>query len=154
MKSVLALSWLPLFVVASPVLNVGTIHQDTAPIISSTTAEEIPNSYIVVFKDHVKGKAAASHHDWVQELHFSTQANNMELKKRDQLPLVTDFYRGLRHTYDIAGSLLGYSGHFDESVIEEVRRHPDVSTRKSLGFLQTTQALHLADEIHFSRSLT
>jgi hypothetical protein len=22
---------------------------------------------------------------------------------------------------------MGYSGHFDESVIEEVRRHPDVS---------------------------
>lgn len=128
MKATLALSLLPLLAAASPVFNVGTVHNEAAPILSSSTAEEIPNSYIIVFKDHVSPRSAASHHDWVQDLHFTTQSKNMELRKRSQLPLVSDFFRGLQHTYDIAGSLLGYSGHFDDSVIEEVRRHPDVST--------------------------
>lgn len=36
-------------------------------------------------------------------------------------------YEGLKHTFEFGGSLLGYSGHFDEDVIEQVRRHPDVS---------------------------
>jgi len=32
----------------------------------------------------------------------------------------------LKHTYNIASEFLGYSGHFDEAVIEQLRRHPDV----------------------------
>ena len=127
MKATYALSLLPVLASARSVLNVATVHQDAAPILSSSTAEEVPNSYIVVFKDHVTSRSAASHHDWVQELHLNTQATNMELRKRSQLPLVSDFFHGLKHTYDIAGSLLGYAGHFDDEVIEQVRRHPDVS---------------------------
>ncbi|KAI9850647.1 MAG: serine protease [Thelocarpon superellum] len=120
MRSLLLQALLPLLATASPVFNVGTVHNDAAPLLSSSTAEEVPNSYIVVFKDHVDAHGAASHHDWVQALHISTQDTKFELRKRSQLPLVDDFFHGLRHTYDIAGSLLGYSGHFDEDVIEQV----------------------------------
>ncbi|KAI9828210.1 MAG: hypothetical protein M1819_004597 [Sarea resinae] len=126
MKGLLALTLLPLLASASPVLNVGTIHREAAPILSSSHSVEVPDSYIVVFKKHVSHESAASHHDWVQELHLSTEKTKSELRKRSQLPLVTDAFQGLRHTYNIAGGLVGYSGHFDEDVIEQVRRHPDV----------------------------
>lgn len=36
-----------------------------------------------------------------------------------------EIFQGLKHTYSIPG-LVGYAGHFDEDVIEQVRRHPDV----------------------------
>ncbi|GIZ45776.1 hypothetical protein CKM354_000892900 [Cercospora kikuchii] len=112
-------------VAASPVV-VDSIHNDAAPIISSTNAKEIPNSYMIKFKKHVTTNLAADHHDWVQDLHFSTQSAKTELRKRSQTPMVDEIFHGLKHTYNIAGSLLGYSGHFDEETIEQIRRHPDV----------------------------
>ena len=54
----------------------------------------------------------------------------LELRKRGQIPLigdVADAFKGLKHTLKIGSDFLGYSGHFDDSIIEEVRRHPDVS---------------------------
>lgn len=65
------------------------------------------------------------------------EAAKSHLAKRSQLPIIT--FGGLKHTYNIAGSLLGYSGHFDEDVIERVRRHPDVS--KCLGSLLSAYLL-------------
>ena len=122
----LSVAVLPLLASASPIV-IDTIHTGAAPIHSSSNAKVIPGSYIVVFKDHVKHADAAAHHDWVQTLHLATEDSKVELRKRSQIPFTTEIYEGLRHTYDIAGSLLGYSGHFDEDVIEQVRRHPDVS---------------------------
>ena len=99
----------------------------SAPIHISENAKEVPNSYIVVFKDHVKHTDAAAHHSWVQDIHLSSQNQRTELRKRSQFPLTTDVFEGLKHTYNIAGSLLGYSGHFDDEVLDQIRRHPDVS---------------------------
>lgn len=114
-------------VAASPLIERAT--QDVAPLLSAKIAEhEIPDSYIVVFKDHVKESAAKEHHGWVQDLHTTL------LKKRSQVPIMragsewlNDAADGLKHTYNIAGSFLGYAGNFDESVIEEVRKNPDVA---------------------------
>ena len=122
MRGLAGLALLPLLASASPVVNVRTIHNDAAPILSSTQSKEIPDSYIIVFKKHVSQTSAAAHHDWVQDLHLSTRKN-----KRSQIPFSADILGGLKHTYDIVGGLLGYSGHFDEDVIERIRRHPDVS---------------------------
>ena len=124
MKLLSILPLLPLLASASPVL-VDTIHNEAAPVLSSTQAIEIPDSYIVVFKKDVSHVTAALHHDWVQDQHLEMEKSKRDLNKRSQLPITA--FGGLRHTYNIAGSLLGYSGHFDESVIERVRRHPDVS---------------------------
>lgn len=124
MKVLFALGLLPLLASASPVL-IDTIHNEAAPILSSTQATEIPDSYIVVFKKHVTHASAILHHDWVQDQHIEIETSKRDLTKRSQLPITV--FSGLRHTYNIAGGLLGYSGHFDESVIERVRRHPDVS---------------------------
>ncbi|KJX92685.1 serine protease like protein [Zymoseptoria brevis] len=124
MKSFLGLT-LPLLAAASPVM-VESIHNDAAPVVSASNAKEIPGSYMIKFKSHVNTNLAAQHHDWVQDLHLSTQKIKMDLKKRSQTPMVDDIFHGLKHTYNIAGSLMGYSGHFDEDTIEQIRRHPDV----------------------------
>lgn len=132
------LALLPLLAVATPVIRTDrfadsdsysheSIHGDSAPLLSSVEAKEIPDSYIVVFKDHVDHSKASNHHAWVQDLHLNVQTNKNELRKRSQSSFADSVYDGLKHTYNIGGSLMGYSGHFDEDVIEAVRKHPDVS---------------------------
>jgi len=79
-----------------------------------------------VFKKHVTEAAAADHHLWVQDAHLESETARTELRKRST-SFTSDIFEGIKHTYNIAGDFLGYSGHFDDSVIERVRRHPDVS---------------------------
>jgi cerevisin len=130
MKRFLGLCVLPLLASASPV-TVDSIHNDAAPILSSINAKELPNSYIIVFKKDVTDTAAAAHHSWVQDVHLEKQNTRTELRKRDQFPFSDTIFEGFKHTYNIAGGFLGYSGHFDDDTIEQVRRHPDVSTTSS-----------------------
>jgi cerevisin len=120
MKGILGLSLLPLLAVASPIIP-SSIHNGAAPILSSTNAEEIPDSYIIVFKNHVDSASAAAHQTWVQDIHMQ----HNELRKRS-FPYTQDLFQGLKNSFNIAGSFLGYTGHFDENVIEAIRRHPDV----------------------------
>ncbi|MCJ1340021.1 serine protease [Bachmanniomyces sp. S44760] len=127
MHGLAALSLLPLLASASPVFNVDTIHNDAAPILSSSTSKEIPNQYMVIFKKDITKESIAAHHGWIQNLHVETENNKLELRKRSQSPMSFDLFGGLKHTYEIAENFLGYSGHFDLDVIEQVRRHPDVA---------------------------
>jgi len=126
MRGLISFSLLPLLASSAPTLSTETIHEGAAPLISSTNSAEVPGSYIVVFKKHVSESAASDHHNWVQDIHVESENARTELRKRGQFPLTTDIFEGIKHTYNIAGSFLGYSGHFDDSVIETVRRHPDV----------------------------
>ena len=130
MKVTLGLTTLAALASASPVFFDTSIHKDAAPILSSANAKEIADSYLIVFKKHVNDKHAAIHHSWVQDTHLKVQDAKTELRKRSQTPLTDNIFGGLKHTYNIAGSLLGYSGHFDEDVIEQIRRHPDVSSSR------------------------
>jgi cerevisin len=132
MRGLIALS-LPFLAAAAPSFSTGTIHKDAAPILSSTNSEVVPDSYLVVFKNHVTQSSAAAHHSWVQDIHSSCETDRAELRKRSQYPITTDIFKGLKHTFNIAGGFLGYSGHFDESVIEQVRMHPDVSNHSFLS---------------------
>jgi hypothetical protein len=132
-----ALTFIPVLAAASPMLQVGTIHKDAAPILSSTQAKEVPNSYMVVFKKHVKESNAKEHHEWVQSVHSKSSNERMELRKRSQFPVTADVFDGLKHTYDIIGGMAGYSGHFDDETIEAIRRHPDVSSSLFLYTVQT-----------------
>lgn len=67
MKGVISLA-LAAGAVASPVIvNVGVRDTGAAPLLSATNAEEIPNSYIIKFKDHVTEDHAAAHHSWVSQ---------------------------------------------------------------------------------------
>jgi len=138
-----ALSLLPALAVASPMLQVGTIHKDAAPILSSTQSKEVPNSYMVVFKKHVKESSAKEHHDWVQSIHTKSSNERMELRKRSQFPVTTEIFDGLKHTYNIIGGMVGYSGHFDDETIEAIRRHPDVD------YIERDSEVHtLGDDEH------
>jgi cerevisin len=132
MRAFIGFSLLPLLASAAPTFSTGTIHEGAAPLISAVNAESVPDSYIVVFKKHVTSDSAGSHHSWVQDIHVESQNVRSELRKRSQLPLANDIFEGIKHTYNIAGDFLGYSGHFDDSVIEQVRRHPDVSNSRPL----------------------
>ncbi|KAF2703729.1 subtilase-type proteinase psp3 precursor [Pleomassaria siparia CBS 279.74] len=126
MRTYAALSLLPLLAAASPILEVGTIHKDAAPVLSSSQAKEVPNSYMIVFKKHVKHTHAKDHHSWVQSIHTKSESDRMELRKRSQFPLSAEVFEGLKHTYNMGAALMGYSGHFDDETIEQIRRHPDV----------------------------
>lgn len=112
-----------------PAFGTGTIHSDAAPILSSANAETIPNRYIIKFKKHVDDKNAAEHHNWLNAVHTSSQeTREFELRKRSQFPFADSVFEGLKHTYKIGGRFSGYAGHFDDETIEQIRRHPDVST--------------------------
>lgn len=127
MKNLFTLSLVPLLAAASPIFGVDTIHNGAAPIHSSSESKEIPNSYIIVFKKDISTATINEHHEWIQRQHDDVETQKMELRKRSQEPI--SIFSGLKHTFDIAGDVLGYSGHFDEDVIERVRRHPDVGIR-------------------------
>jgi cerevisin len=126
MIGLISLTLLPLLASSAPTFSTETVHEGVAPLLSSANSVEVPDSYIVVFKKHVTEASATEHHSWVQDIHSAGEAERTELRKRGQFPITTDVFEGLKHTYNIAGDFLGYSGHFDDSVIEEVRRHPDV----------------------------
>lgn len=129
MRGLIGLTLLPLLASSAPTtFSTETIHEGAAPLLSSSNSEIVPDSYIVVFKKHVTEKSASDHHSWVQDVHSENENVRTELRKRSQFPITTDIFEGLKHTYNIAGDFLGYSGHFDDSVIEKVRRHPDVSS--------------------------
>ncbi|KAI0415686.1 subtilisin-like serine protease-like protein [Xylaria grammica] len=128
MRGLVALS-LAYAAAAAPSFSYETIHDGAAPVLSSSVAEEVPNSYIIKFKDHVKESSVSEHHSWVQKIHDDRENERTELRKRGQVPLagdVAEAFSGLKHTLKIGGGFLGYSGHFDDAVIEEVRKHPDV----------------------------
>lgn len=125
MKGVFGLSLLPLLAAASPVM-VDSIHNNAAPVLTSIYSKEVPDSYIVVFKDHVTHDSAAAHQSWVQDIH-SAQNERTELKKRSLFGFSDPDYLGVKHAFKVGDSFKGYTGHFHEDVIEQVRRHPDVS---------------------------
>ncbi|KAI0402484.1 peptidase S8/S53 domain-containing protein [Xylaria palmicola] len=128
MRGLVALS-LAYAAAAAPSFSIETIHDGAAPIYSSTNAEEVPGAYIVKFKSHVTESSVSDHHSWVQKIHSNREDERTELRRRGQIPLageVADAFSGLKHTLKIGTGFLGYAGHFDDAVIEEVRRHPDV----------------------------
>lgn len=118
------------------------VSDKVAPLFSSLSSAQIPNSYIVVFKKHVTETSAGDHHNWLDQIHNQAETQRTELRKRSQSP-INDLFQGLKHKYNIAGRFIGYSGHFDDQVIEEVRKHPDVEFVEKDSIVHT---LNLGDE--------
>lgn len=124
MRSLIAaLSLVPL-AASSPLFS--SVASHVAPL-RSVTDNDIKDSYIVVFKDHVSDIDAIAHHDWIQDAHSSSQSVRDLSRKRSQTPMMEQVFNGLKHTYNIPGGMKGYSGHFDEDIIDQVLSHPDVS---------------------------
>jgi cerevisin len=122
MRSVVALSVAAVAQAAK--FGVETVHDGAAPVLSSVSAEAIPDSYIIKFKDHVDDSSASDHHSWVQNIHGDDDQQRLELRKRSSAS--EEIFAGLKHTFKIGDAFKGYAGHFHESVIEQVRNHPDV----------------------------
>lgn len=159
MRGLIGLSLLPLLASATPTLSSQIISDDVTS--SSFSTAQIPDSYIVVFKEHVDDASAVDHHNWVNQIHTQGEAERIELRKRSLSPMTTKAFKGIKHTYNIGGNFLGYAGHFDESVIEKVRSHPDVeyvekdSMVHTMSIIEKTAPWGLArishrEHLHFS----
>ncbi|KAG5952034.1 Subtilisin-like proteinase Spm1 [Claviceps sorghi] len=122
MRTILALS---VVAVAQASFSTETIHQGSAPLLSSVDADVVPDSYIIKFKDHVDDAKADQHHSWIKNIHQDGEEERFELRKRGLGSSIVDAFSGTKHTYNFDG-FKGYSGHFHESVIEKVRNNPDV----------------------------
>lgn len=107
-----------------------TISDFLAPMATSEHAHKnlIPDSYIIVFKDDVEDALISQHFVWLQETHDLAVST---LKKRDnQHPffassgdaLAEDFSHGLKHVFNVAGGLKGYSGKFLPETIDAIRQ--------------------------------
>lgn len=109
------LSTVALFVASTAVAFPSWGNSDNlAPVISSSNADVVPDSYIVVFKDGVR---ANDHSAWAANLH-----------KRDLTAngIWDNIASGVKHVYDM-GSFQGLAGRFRPDVLDEIRKHPDVS---------------------------
>ncbi|KAK5988616.1 Subtilisin-like proteinase Spm1 [Cladobotryum mycophilum] len=122
MRTALALSVAA--VAQASTFKIGTIHQNSAPVLSSIDANAIPDSYIIKFKDHVEDSAVEEHHSWIQDIHGEGEQQRLELRKRSIDS--SELFSGLKHTFKIGKHFRGYAGHFHEDIIEKVRNHPDV----------------------------
>lgn len=127
MRSVAALSLAAVATAAS--FSTETIHGGSAPILSSIDADNIPDSYIIKFKDHVDDKSVTTHHSWVQTQHEGSTLsdNDLELRKRGlDDSVVGKVFGGMKHTFSIGNGFKGYAGHFHPELIEQLRNHPDI----------------------------
>lgn len=84
-----------------------------APLIAADHPHgTINNSYIIMLKDGLSTTVMQSHMNFLQDAHSSD-------------PLVGDDFAGVQHVYD--GPINGYAGRFTESVVEQIRRLPEVA---------------------------
>jgi cerevisin len=145
MRSALALSVAAVAQAAS--LSIETVHDGAAPVLTSVGAEVIPDAYIVKFKDHVDAAAAEHHQNWIHTVHTQGEEQRLELRKRSTASLSAEIFSGLKHSFSIGDDFKGYAGHFHESVIEQLRNHPDVS-------LHISQARSRSLRGHFASGCT
>jgi cerevisin len=99
-----------------------------APLYISPEAEAIANSYIVVLKDHLSVSDIKEHASWINSI---ASVNNKQNHHK-----ISDWLSphaasaGIEHVYDTP-NLKGYSGKFDDYVLEAIRQSDDVSTSSS-----------------------
>ncbi|KAI8137808.1 serine protease 1 [Fennellomyces sp. T-0311] len=107
-------------VAAVPMVTPPTFTEgNLAPLYTSSEAEAISDSYIVVLKNHLNAESKDSHTSWVRSL-----SNEKDQGIFDAW-LHPDSI-GIRHVYDMPG-LSGYSGKFGKDVLDLIRRSEDVA---------------------------
>ncbi|KAL7934650.1 peptidase S8/S53 domain-containing protein [Trichoderma chlorosporum] len=151
MRSVVALSVAA--VAQASTFQIGTIHESSAPVLSSIEANAIPDAYIIKFKDHVGESEADKHHNWLQDIHSAGEQERLELRKRSNIFGSDDAFDGLKHTFKLDG-FKGYAGHFHESIIEQVRNHPDVEYIERDSIVHTMLPVGSEDSIIVEDSCT
>jgi len=100
-----------------------------APLIEAPHAHGfVNNSYIVTFKDNVAPHLVENHFNFLQQTHAADA--------------LTPGLSGIRNIYD--GHVKGYSGHFSERVINELRTMPEVELVERDQIVHTTDVQNLA----------
>ncbi|RGB43520.1 cerevisin precursor [Rhizophagus diaphanus] len=94
--------------------------ENVAPLVSSESAQIIPDSYIIVFKKHVDEVKVKYHHSCVNDY---VSEEKRDLSKRG---LLDDFISGIKHTFDF-DNFQGYSGRFSKEVLDKIRRSDEVA---------------------------
>jgi len=95
-----------------------TTSTHLAPLYTSTESEIVPESYIVVLKDHVKEQKIMEHCGWVASLHDDDPLASSLLD-----PTVA---AGIKHTFNLP-TVSGYTGRFSDRTLERIRQSPDVA---------------------------
>uniref|UniRef100_A0A1D1XW70 Subtilisin-like protease CPC735_031240 n=1 Tax=Anthurium amnicola TaxID=1678845 RepID=A0A1D1XW70_9ARAE len=95
-------------------------NENIAPLVSSESAQVIPDSYIIVFKKHVEETKVKYHHSCV---HDYVSEEKRSLSKRG---LLSDFLSGIKHTFDFK-NFQGYTGRFSKEVLDKIRRSDEVA---------------------------
>jgi cerevisin len=85
---------------------------------SEVAAETIPNSYIVVFKQHTPEEVCEEHCQWAQSAHSEAAA----MRAESDGPELT----GVGEKFDLP-TLNGYVGSFDDSLRAEVEAREEAS---------------------------
>lgn len=99
-------------------------ESEIAPLVMNDK-EQVPDSYIVIFKEHVDASSVETHELWLQNVHSEQMAS---LAKRDgQHPFLAKAQSGLKHAFSIGTNYKGYAGTFHADTIELLRRHKDVA---------------------------
>ncbi|KAF9047568.1 peptidase S8/S53 domain-containing protein [Panaeolus papilionaceus] len=89
------------------------IHNGVAPLyVEDHPHGTVNNSYIIMLKDDIPDALKFNHMNFLQDIHGSD-------------PLVGDDLAGVNQIYD--GHITGYSGRFNDRVINRIRRMPEVA---------------------------
>jgi len=94
--------------------------ENVAPLLSSESAQVIPDSYIVVFKKQLNKTKVKYHHSCV---HNFVAEEKRSLSKRG---LLGDILSGIKHTFDFK-DFQGYAGRFTNEVLDKIRRSDEVA---------------------------
>ncbi|KAI8981619.1 serine protease 1 [Mycotypha africana] len=95
---------------------------EMAPLYISPETEVISNSYIVILKNNLQTHQIQEHAAWISTL---TQKSNGRYRLSDYLDPHTAT-AGIQHVYDTP-KLKGYSGRFDDHVLDAIRQSDDVA---------------------------
>lgn len=99
---------------------------------STVFAWAVPNSYLVKLKPSMPEITARQHHGWVQKIHSGHISTITELQERGESQ--ADLFernklQGITTKWDFGDDHRGYGIHTTDLVIDEIRKHPDVSSQ-------------------------
>lgn len=103
------------------------------PLIYGANRERlIPNSYLVKLKDNTLESTASLHQEWLGQMYSLRESQKKELRRRrlEHQHVLNDKseYGGVTQIYNFDDDFRGYAIHADEYIVEEIRKHPDVSS--------------------------
>jgi len=99
--------------------------RNVAPLYSSVDAEEVPDNYIIVFKDNVNIMNSTKHTTWLLNLLQTSSSSDTKEK--------------INHIFDLHSQFRGYSGKFTEETIEKIR------TSDEVAYVERDQIVHAYD---------